>query len=360
MYEKELNGIREKVREALKMKKEQQAEAIALLKAQKEELGKLFSEDKDEYQVTMVTIEESLGDIHQRSRQVKAAAECYDRMGKYADELYKKDHVKYTFQKAAALYKQAACIRISLNCLVMTPKPRVLNEQENKLFQLAMIRYKDASKVLLNKAQLGMGNYVEMLSNCLSDMAVMYGVVGNYKDALECAQKAVKMDKEIYNSLDDKAHSMRLALHMNMLALLYNLMKNVDMAMETLEDAIYALGEHEAEDPVQFGITIGRFQMNLANCYQNSRTEREQAEPTYLNALANIQGINEKTGGRFVLDLISAFMAVGRYYLSKDNRKEGESYLNNGILLADEAYAKNGQQLFHQLAEQMRALINQA
>ena len=127
-----------------------------------------------------------------------------------------------------------------------------------------------------------------------------------------------------------------------------------------LEDAIYALGEHEQDDPVQFGITIGRFQMNLANCYMGSRTEKHQAEPTYLNALANIQGINEKTGGRFVLDLISAFQAVGRYYLAQGNQKEAESYLNNGILLADDAYAKNGQQLFHQLAEQMRALINQA
>lgn len=360
MYEKELSGIREKITEALKMKREQLSEAIALLDAQKEELAKLFSEDADEYLATMVTIEESQGDIYQRSKQLKKAAECYDHMGKHAGVLYKKDSSKFSFLKAAALYKQAGCIRIGLNCLVMTPKPRVLNEQESKLYQLAMIRYTDASRVLLNKAQLGVNNYVEMLSNCLSDMAVMHGVVGNYKDALECARKTVKLDKEIYNAVDDKAHSMRLAMHMNMLALLYNLMKNVDMAMETLEDAIYALGEHEPEEPVQFGITIGRFQMNLASCYQNSRTEKEQAEPTYLNALANIQGVNEKTGGRFVLDLISAFMAVGRYYLSQNNRKEAESYLNNGILLADEAYAKNGQQLFHQLAEQMRALVNQA
>ncbi len=360
MYEKEIAQIREKIGEALRMKKTQREEALALLNTQQEALTRLFSEKDQEYHSTMVTIEESRGDIYQRNRQVKNAAECYDRMGKHADVLYKQDRHKYDFFKAAALYKQAGCIRMSMNCVVMTPTPRVLNEQENKLYQLAMLRYTEACKIILNKTELGMIPPKEMAANCLMDMAVMHGVVGNYKDALECARKGVELDKDVYNARDDKEHSMRVALHMNLLALIYNLMKNVDMAMETLEDAIYALGEHEPEDPVQFGITIGRFQMNLANCYQASRTEKKQAEPTYLNALANIQGINEKTGGAFVLDLISAFQAVGRYYLSQNNRKEAESYLNNGILLADEAYAKNGQQLFHQLAEQMRAMVNQA
>lgn len=360
MYEKEITEIRGKITEALRMKKDQMSEALALLDAQQEALAKLFSEDAAEYHSTMVTIEESRGDIYQRNRQIKGAAESYDRMGKHADVLYKKDHQKYDFFKAAALYKQAGCIRISINCMVMTPTPRVLNEQENKLYQLAMLRYTEACKVILNKTQLGMIPPREMTANCMMDMAVMHGIVGNYKDALECARKGVELDKDVYNARDDKEHSMRVALHMNLLALIYNLMKNVDMAMETLEDAIYALGEHEPEDPVQFGITIGRFQMNLANCYQASRTEKKQAEPTYLTALTNIQGVNEKTGGRFVLDLISAFQAVGRFYLSQNNRKEAESYLNNGILLADEAYAKNGQQLFHQLAEQMRGLVNKA
>lgn len=358
MYEKELSGIRVKVTEALKMK--DLTQAITIIEEQKGVLASLVPQEAAEYDNVMVILEESQGDLYQRSKQLKKAAECYDRMGRHADIVYKKDPIKYGFLKAASLYKQATCLRISINCMVMTPVPRVLKEQENKVYQLAMYRYQEASKILLDKTQLGVASHKEMMANCLMDMAVMHGVVGNYKDALECARSAVNMDKDLYDSADDKAHSMRVALHMNTLALIYNMMKNVDMAMETLEDAIYALGEHEQDDPVQFGITIGRFQMNLANCYMGSRTEKHQAEPTYLNALANIQGINEKTGGRFVLDLISAFQAVGRYYLAQGNQKEAESYLNNGILLADDAYAKNGQQLFHQLAEQMRALINQA
>lgn len=359
MYEKELIEIRRKIAEALNMKREQLAQAIALLDTQKETLAKLVPEDAPEYHSIMVSLEEGQGDIYQRSKQLKNAAECYNRMGKHAEVLYQKDHSQYSFLKAAALYKQAVCFRISINCMIMTPVPRVLKEQENKVYQLAMHLYKEACRILLDKARLGSASYKEMMSNCLMDMAVMHGVVGNYKDALECARNAVNMDKDLYDAADDKNHSMRVGMHMNTLALIYNLMKNVDMAMETLEDAIYALSEHEQDDPVQFGITIGRFQMNLANCYQFSRTEQKQAEPTYLNALANIQAVNEKTGGRFVLDLISAFQAVGRYYLAKDNRKEAESYLNNGILLADEAFAKNGQQMFHQLAEQMRGLINE-
>lgn len=359
MYENELKEIHGKIAQVLKMKREQLPEAIALIEAEKENAARILPEDSLEHYSILVTLEESQGDLYQRSKQLKKAAECYDRMAKAAEILFQRDKTKYSFQKAAALYKQAGCVRISINCLVMTPVPRELNEQENKFYQLAMSRYKEAARLLLTGAQVGITRNVEMMSNCLIDMAVMHGVVGNYKEALECARNAVSLDKNLYETIDDKQHSMRVALHMNLLALIYNLMKNVEMAMETLEDAIYALGEHEQEDPIQFGITIGRFQMNLANCYQYSRTEKKQAEGTYLNALSNIKAVNDNTNGKFVLDLVSAFQAVGRYYISMGNRKEADSYLNNGILLADEAFTQTGLQLYQQLAEQMRKMVSE-
>lgn len=145
---------------------------------------------------------------------------------------------------------------------------------------------------------------------------------------------------------------------MNGLALIYNLMQNIDMATDTLEDAIYALGEHESDNPVEFGMAIGRFQMNLANCYQRSRTQKTNAEETYLNALRNIKAVNDKTDNRYVLDLISAFQAVGQYYISQGKRSEGESYLQNGIFLAEEAAKTSEQPIFGQMAEQMHKLVD--
>ena len=359
MYEEEIKALQRSIMQAVNCKRDEIAQAQEQLKALQEHLTETIPEDTDAYLVAQVSLEESQGDLYQRMGKIKDASAYYDRMARYAAQLLQKDEkdAGSAYRMAVALFKQAGCIRLGINCQIVTPKPRSLNEQENKAFQAAVSRYKEAVRLMLPAAKEGKAREMTMTSNCLNDLSTMYGVVGNYKDALEASRSAVQIDRTLYDHMDDAPHSMRVAVHMNGLALLYNLMQNTEMATDTLEDVIYALSEHEADSPVEFGMAIGRFQMNLANCYQRSKTQKANAEETYLNALRNIKAVNDKTDNRYVLDLISAFQAVGQYYISQGNRSEGESYLNNGILLAEESARNSEQPIFGQLAEQMRKLV---
>lgn len=358
MYEKELNELQSQIMQTVRCKREDADKALAALKDMQETIGDRFPKNTDAHHIAQVSLYESQGDLNQMLGRLQEAAVCYDEMAKHANLMYQKNSkdVANAYRQGVAMFKQGVCVRLSIRCQVIAPTPRTLNDQEKQAFSVAEQFYKNAIRILGPEGSKGRAKELTMMSNCYMDLCTMYGIIGNYSNALETANLAVKIDKALYEGMDDAAHSMRLAIHMNVLSLIYNLMKNFEMAADTLEDAIYALSEHKGDNPEQFDMTIARFQLNLGSCYQKG-VRNADAEDTFKSALSMIKSYADKTGNRYTMDLISAFQATGMYYMAAGNRSEGESYLNNGILLAEEAYNRTNQPLFKSMLDQMRKAV---
>ena len=208
----------------------------------------------------------------------------------------------------------------------MSAKQRELTELQKKMFELAEGLYKNAVACTMENAKKGALRYANLHALIMSELLVLYASVGDYEKAIACGKDGIKLEKAIYEKMDDKEHSFRLANRMNALATVYIFAKNVQAAVETLEDSIYVLEEHEEEDSDTFGMLLARNYLSLAGAYSQIPEEASNAEATYKKGLEQMTELNKKLNNRFINDLITAYMLVGDYYKRTGSGETAREY----------------------------------
>lgn len=357
MYEKELIAIQKKITEAVKDSAGNMEAAVTKLMSLPKEVAGFAEDTSPEYYNVSSTVFEAIGDIYRKAKKMAEAEKAYLEMVKLAGKLRELDPEKYDYRLGFSYYKRANFYRDLLQCAALNPKPVVLNEQQKKLFNVTEALYKSAVACTMNSAKKGIFRYIELHALCLSELAVFYGAVGNYENAIGCGKDAVRLDKAIYEKLDDKEHSFRLANRMNALATVYAFSKNVQSAMETLEDSNFVLEEHEAEDPVTFGVMLARNYLTLAGCYAKLEEEKENADGTYKTGLQRIEDVNRKTDNRLINDVITGYMIVGDHYKRTKRDMEAKAHYLYARKLASEMFEKTKDLKYENIMKRLEAHI---
>lgn len=356
MYEKELLTIIQKISGIVKESTDP-ASSAAQLEALKEETAQLVSSTSPEFYNVASTICEATGDVWIKAKNLNEAEKSYKEMIQIATKAYQIDKTKYDFRLGFSYYKLASFYRTALQCAVLTPTPKVLTDAQQKIYNAAEELYKNAVGCTMANAKKGILNIVNFHALCMSEMLIFYAAVGNYQSAISCGKDGVQLDKLIYEKYDDKKHSYRLANRMNSLATVYMFMKNVKLAAETMEDAIFVLEEHEEDDPVTFGIMLARSYITLASCYNQHPEEKEQADATYEKGLALMLQANNKSTGRFTNDVLTAYMVVGDHYRRKNKLDLANERYNLALQLATILHAQTKKPVYENTINRLKSLL---
>lgn len=328
MYKDELQHIQKKFIDIMKQAKANPQEAITILGKLKEEVAGIFAVDTEEYCSACATICEGIGDLYNKLNKPVEIEKAYKEMLQVSSKLYQMDKEKYDYRNAVSHYKMASVYRRALQCHIPVPKPRQLNDAQKKLFGLTETFYKNAIACVMEKAKKGSLRYVEMHSTVMSELAVMYACVGQYEKASELAYNGVNVDKTVYDKFDDMAHGLKLASRMNVLAVIYSYMKDVQKTADTLEDTIFVLERHLEEEPITAGIMLGKNYLNLGGAYKQLEEEKDNAEETILKGLNILLEMNTKTGEKLLDDVLMGYMLLADYYRGvKEYKKAKENYL---------------------------------
>lgn len=314
MYEKELQLMQKRILEIVKSAQTDVQGAVEKLKDLKKEAEEKMEAESQELSNITATIYEAIGDVYRKAKNPVEAEKAYKEMMTYSSKLYTADKEKYDYRQAISHYKFASLYRLGIQCNMLVPKPKQLNDLQKKVFALTENYYKNVLVCITEKAKKGSLRYVELHSTVMNELSVMYACVGNYEKAIEVGKNGITVDKTIYDKQDDKIHGLRLAGRMNSLAAIYAYTKNSQAASEMLEDANYVLERHEEEDPIAAGIMLGRNYLNLGGCYTLLEEEKDQAEETFLTGLNKVLELNEKVKGGLSEDVLLAQMLVGDYY----------------------------------------------
>lgn len=338
MYEKQLFVIQKKIAETVQKSAEHPEGAVAKLLGLKKEVQGFAGDSSPEFYNAAATIQEAIGDIWIKAKKPTEAEKAYIEMVQFSGKLYELDKQKYDYRLGFSYYKRATFYRNALQCATLTVTPKVLNEQQQKLYTVTEGLYKNAIACTMENAKKGQLRYVDLHALCMSELLVLYASVGNYQSAVACGKDGVRLDKAIYEKIDDKAHGFRLANRMNALATVYSFMKNIQLTMETLEDSIFVLEEQEEEDPITFGVMLARNYLTLAGCYAQIEEEKENADATYQKGLEYMVEVNKKTNNHLVNDVITSYMIVGDHYGRKNNNDAAKAHYRWAMKQASDMY----------------------
>lgn len=333
MYEQELGKIRLQIQEAIKKVAAEPEAAIQDFMNIKAEAESVFPAESEAWYATLASVEEHLGNIAARQKKNAEAEKHFKEMVKLSTQLFEKDKTKFDFRLGTAFHRLAKFYTTLIQCDRMQLKPVVLDEKKQKIFKICEMIFNDAIRCTLQNGRSGKGMYVEFHSICMHDMMVFYSAAGKYEEALKHGKNGIQLEKAIYEKFDDAAHSFRLAERMTALAAVYTASNNLQSAMETLEDAIFALEEHEADDPVKFGLMLGRSYISLAGTYDRIPEEAEQAEATFKKGYDKLEEVQENSKRIFLDDMISANVVLGEFYKRKE-RPEAKIYFQEALKLA--------------------------
>lgn len=357
MYEKELFVIQKKIAETVKDASAKPEAAVERLMALKKETEAFATASSPEFYNAAATIHEAVGDIWMRARKPADAEKSYKEMGQLSLKLYELDKEKFDYRLGFSYYKLASFYRTIINCFALNPTPKVLSGQDEKIFKVSEGLYKNAVACTLDKAKKGNIRYVDLHAACMNEAMVLYSSVGNYQSAISCGREGIQLDKAIYEKLDDKVHSFRLANRMSALSTVYTFMKNVQLAMETLEDAIFVLEEHEQEDPVAFGAMLARCYLNLGNCYSQLKEEAPNAEATYRKGLDRMVEANKKANNRFINDVITSYMMVGDYYKRTKNEDAAKAHYRWAMKQASDLFRQTQNPIYENIMKRLRPFV---
>lgn len=326
MYEKELQTIQKRILEIVKSAQVDIQGAVDKLQELKQEAENIMEADSLELYNVIATIYEATGDIYRKAKKPVEAEKSYQEMMKYSSKLYTADKEKYDYRQAISHYKFASLYRVGIQCNMLVPKQKQLNDLQKKVFGITEAYYKNVLTCIMEKAKKGSLRYVELHSTVMSELSVMYACVGNYDKAIEVGKNGIAVDRTIYDKQDDKVHGLRLAGRMNSLGAIYSYAKNTQAASEMLEDANFVLERHEKEEPISAGIMLGRNLLNLGGCYNLLTEEKENAEATFLAGLRKILELNDKIKGGLSEDVLLAQMLVGDYYKKEGKEKTAQEH----------------------------------
>lgn len=357
MYEKELMEIQKRISETVKDSSQDPDGAAAKLEELQKEAEQLVSADSPEHYSTRAMFAAAKGDVYVGAKRPADAEKAYAEMMKASEQLYQLDKEKYDYQLGFSNYKFASFYRMFLQCTEFKAEPKVLNEQQQRLFSVTERLYKNAVACTMPNARKGMPRHVELHALCMSEMMVAYAAVGNYASAAACGKDCVNLDKAIYEKKDDKVHSFRLANHMNTLAAIYTIMKNTELTMEMMEDSIFVLEEHVEEDPVSFGYMLARNYLTLAGCYTQIEDEKQNADDAFKKGLQYMEDVNQKTDNRLVDELINNYMMVGDYYRKTNREINAKTYDVWAMKLASDRFKETKDMKYDRIMKTLKPLV---
>lgn len=358
MSENETLVLMKKISELVKKSPADPAGAVEkLLELKKEAEGTMDTESLEYYNAA-ASIYEAIGDVQRNAKKPVEAEKAYKEMMQFSSKLYQADKEKYDLRQGISHYKFASLYRAGIQCTMIMPKPRELNDVQKKVFGLTEQYYKNTIVCITDKAKKGNLRYVEMHSMVMNELAVMYACIGNYKKAIEVGLNGINVDKAIYDRHDDKIHGIRLATRMNTVAAIYSFMKDTVKAAETLEDANFVLDRHEEEEKVTVGLMLARNHLNLGNCYKIIEEEKENAEETLLFGLNKILAVNTLANDRMLEDVMMAYMVVGDYYRGVKNQKTAKENYCLALENAKALFEKTKNVKYKTIIERLEKMLN--
>lgn len=333
MYEQELTNMRLKIQEAVKKVGSEPETAMKELVDIKAEVEKTFPAESAEWYALLATVQEHMGNVSVKMKKNVDAERHFKEMVSLSVKLYEKDKEKYDFRLGTSFHRLAKFYTTLIQCDRLQIKPVSLDERKEKIFKTCEMLFHDAISCTLKNGKSGKGMYVEFHSVCMHDMMVFYAATGKYEQAIKHGKNGIALEKAIYEKFDDKIHSFRLGERMTALAAVYTASNDLQSGMESIEDAIFALEEHEAEDRVKFGLLLGRSYLTLAGTYERIPEEEQQAEATFLKGYAKLEEVQEISKKIFLDDMISANVVLGEFYKKKE-RPEAKLYFQEALKLA--------------------------
>lgn len=357
MNEKELIEIQKKIGDIVKESAKDPDAAIAALDGIRTEAAGAVEDTSAEYYSVSVAVCEAKGDVYARAKKPAEAEKCYIEMVQNAEKMYQMDKEKFDYRLGYANYKRASFYRMILQCADFKNTPKVLNEQQQKLFTVTEGLYKNAVACTMANARKGMLRHAELHAVTMHELAVLYAAVGNYASAIACGRDGVRIDKAIYEKKDDKVHSFRLANRMNTLAAVYTLMKNTQLTMETIEDSIFVLEEHVSEDPLNFGYMLARNYLTVAGCYTQIEEEKENADEAFKKGVKYLEDVNVRTENRIADELLNAYMMVGDHFRKTEKEMVAKSYYVWAMKLASDRFKETKDAKYDRIMTNLKPLV---
>ena len=135
-------------------------------------------------------------------------------------------------------YKLGNFYRTALRCTQYGPNPIVLSDTQEKIFMSCEIHYKNAVGCTMNLAKQGNLHALELHSTTMNELSVLYTAVGKYEEALKVARDGIRIDKSIYEKINDKTRCFLYGNRLNNFATIYLVSKDYKNAMEIYETSI--------------------------------------------------------------------------------------------------------------------------
>lgn len=311
-------------------------------------------EDKNEL---LSFIYEAMGDVCKKKSQWVEIEKNFLEMLKYAKNNFDKNQEKYAYRLGFASYKIANFYRTALRLTQFTPKPVVLSDPQQKLFASCEIHYKNAISCTMNHAKQGSVRELELHSTSMNELSVLYAAIGNYENALKVASDGISIDKIIYNKLNDKTHCFLYGNRLNNLGTIYLVTKNMNDAMNTFENSISILKQHKDEEPITYGILLGKNYLALGNCYSQIKEKESLAITAYHNGLDYMENINVKTNNALIYDVIVSYMMIGDYYRRTNKENQANRYYTWAMNHAKEMFEKTNDKKYENLIKRLQLFV---
>ncbi len=360
MFEAQVKEVRELLKEGMVTASKDLPAGLVKLQTVCDDIeaGKLIPLESVEYYENLYNANEVASDFYVHAQKPQEAEKCLKKMIQASTELTKRDEETYSHLLASAYYKIASLGRVCMNMIRLPQNPVALDEEQTKVYNMVIAYYKMAIKTSLDKAKQGQVRAVELHGACADQMALMYGTVGNYKDAITAAEQSVFLQKAIYEKKDDRANCILLANRMNNLSMLYSKLKQVDKVLETLEDSIYVLEEHEQEDPSNIGLLVGRHCMNLAGAYGVNPEEVTKAPEMFRKGVSKIEEVNQLKDNHCLNDVIMTNFLAGEYFLMIKRPEEAKPFFERTVEAEAEFRELSGSDKMSRFADQAKKILN--
>jgi|GEM_PF-2102248 len=342
MFEAQVKEVSQKLEEAIELGKQDMEAGISSMKELSQNLDQIVPMESNEYYECKCDIYEVLSDFELMAREFPQCEADLKVLLQAAMELYKRDEEVYDMRVSTAYFKLGALGRICNGYATLLNEPRVLNEEENKIYDVILNYYKLSIRYTVDRLKTGQINLVGLHASALEHMGVMLGNVGNYKDAITALEQSVNFQKAIYEKRDDRASGIHLAMRMNTLSNLYNRIHDMEKVVEVLEDSIFVLEELEDKDPVNIKVLLCRHCLNLAGAYARVREEASKAPAMYRKGVSKIEEAAKIDELEALPDVIMANYLAGQYFFVCKSNPTCKRMFNRAIEAAGILKEKTG------------------
>ena len=318
------------------------------------ETSYMLNEDKNEM---LSFIYEAMGDVCRNKNQWVEIEKNYLEMLKYAKNNFDINQEQHAYRLGFVSYKIGNFYRTALRCTQFGPNPIVLSDTQEKLFMSCEIHYKNAVACTVYLAKQGDLHTLELHSTAMNELSVLYTAVGKYEEALKVARDGVRIDKSIYEKINDKTRCFLYGNRLNNLATIYLVSKDHKNAMETYETSVTILKQHKNEEPITYGILLGKNYLALGNCYSQIKEKESIAITAFQNGLDYMENVNVKTKNALIYDVITSYMIVGDYYKRTNKNDQANRYYSWAMNHSKEMLEKTNEKKYEHVIKRLQSLM---